>query len=123
MFPSGSAQITTAGSGTIPGSLIALSYGTTIATNASLGPYFEITVTDGVAFTMGAPTNGRIGDEINYTFKNTSGGAMGAITWNAAFALAGPFTNPATGNSRSIKFRRDGSLWREQSRNAADVPN
>lgn len=51
-----------------------------------------------------------------------SGGAMGAITWDTSYKLAGAFTNPATGQVREITFRRDaaGSVWREVSRTAAD---
>lgn len=99
-----------------------LTYGTTIATNASLANFFVVTVTDGVAFTMSAPLNATTGQIINYTIKNTSGGAVGAITWNAVFKM-GTFTTPATANQRSIQFLYDGTNWIETYKGVADVPN
>jgi hypothetical protein len=100
----------------------ALTYGTTIATDAALGNEFDITVTDGVAFAISAPTNPTDGQRITYTLRNTSGGAMGVVTWNAVFKMAA-LTNPATGFSRSIDFRYDGSNWVQISQTGVDVPN
>lgn len=99
-----------------------LTYGTVIATDASLGNSFTITATDGVAFTISAPSNLVAGKQISYTVRNTSGGALGAITWNAVFKMAA-FANPATANSRSISFVYDGANLVEVSRTPADVPN
>ena len=99
-----------------------LTYGTVIATDASLANTFSITATDGVAFTISAPTNLVAGKQITYVVRNTSGGALGAITWNAIFKMAA-FTSPATANSRSITFVYDGTNLVEVSRTPADVPN
>lgn len=99
-----------------------LPYGTVIATDASLANAFTITATDGVAFAISAPSNLSAGKQITYTIRNTSGGALGAITWNAVFKMAA-FTNPATANSRSIAFIYDGTNLVEVSRCAADIPN
>lgn len=99
-----------------------LPYSTVIATDASQASIFSITVTDGVAFTISAPLKPTTGQEITYTIRNTSGGAMGAITWNAVFKLAA-FTNPATATNRSITYVYDGTNWVELNRAGADVPN
>jgi hypothetical protein len=71
-----------------------------------------------------------IGSNAQFTtirIRNTGGGVMGAITWNAHYHLAGAFTNPATGQYRSITFIQDGNVglgdWYEVARTAADAPN
>jgi len=102
-------------------------YGTTITSDLDLGLFFLITVTDAVAFTVSNPANvpatTGVAPVITYDIYNNSGGAMGAITWGAAFRLAGAFTNPAAGQHRLITFSYDGSAWRELSRSAADQAN
>ena len=100
----------------------ALTYSTSIDTDASLGNFFDITVTDGVAFTINAPTIPVDGHEITYTIRNASGGAVGAITWNAVFKLA-TLTNPANGFSRSVTFRYNGTNWVQIAQTGVDVPN
>jgi hypothetical protein len=99
-----------------------LPYSTAISTDAGLANAFTITATDGVAFTISAPYNLSAGKQVTYTIRNTSGGALGAITWNAIFKMAA-FTNPATATSRSITFVYDGTNLVEVSRTPADVPN
>jgi hypothetical protein len=94
----------------------------TIATDASKGSDYVITATNGTAFTISSPTNPFTGQTISYLIRNTSGGALGAVTWGAAFKLAA-WTSPANANSRSISFRYDGTNWIERSRTPADVPN
>lgn len=96
-------------------------YGTTVTIAAENGNYFPITVTNTTAFTMAEPTNPFTGQLITIQIANSSGGAMGTITWNAAFKLAGAFTNPATGYSRLIQFIFNGSFWYEVSRTANDA--
>ena len=98
-----------------------LTYGATIATDASLGEHFRITATNGTAFTISNPTEPVMSRIITYDILNSSGGALGAITWGAAFKLAGAFTNPANTMRRTITFRFDGTNWIEQSRAAADI--
>lgn len=99
-----------------------LTYGTTVVTPAGQGNLFSLTVTDGVAFAMSAPTNPSTGQMLTYVIRNTSGGAVGAITWNAVFKMAA-FTTPATANNRSITFVYDGTNWVELYKTAADVGN
>lgn len=97
-----------------------LTYGASVATNAAWkGPY-KITVTNGTAFTVANPANPYARD-ITYDILNSSGGAMGAITWDTQFLLAGAFTNPANGKRRTITFYWDGTSWVEKNRAAADI--
>src|SRR5262245_33238562 len=103
-------------------SVTTLPYGTTIATDARSGENFTITATNGTGFTISAPTNPVTGQVITYTIRNTSGGALGAITWNSVFKMAA-FTAPATTNSRSISFVYNGTNWVERFRSASDIPN
>jgi hypothetical protein len=105
-----------------------LTYGTVVATTSTGAVVGDIAqfftgVTDGVAFTMSLPTGYLVGQTLTYYIKNNSGGAMGAITWNAGFFLAGgTFTNPAAGKARSITFfYQGGGKFAELSRASADI--
>jgi hypothetical protein len=101
-----------------------LTYGPVINIDASLGNLFIVTITDGVAFTFAAPTNppsGASTQRITILARNTSGGAHGAGTWNAAFkALAFPAI--ATANNRTFSFNWNGANWIQEVY-TADVPN
>lgn len=98
-----------------------LAYSATIATDTNTGNVFPIVATNGTAFTISNPTNAALGKAVTYDIKNSSGGAMGAITWGAAFLLAGAFTNPANTKRRTITFYYDGTNWIETNRAAADI--
>lgn len=108
--------------GNLVQSRVVLTYGTTVAFDASLANVYSLTVTDGVAFAISAPTNATAGKVITITIRNTSGGAVGTITWNAIFKMAA-FTTPATAFNRSISFVYDGTNWVELYKTAADVAN
>lgn len=104
---------------------VTLTYGTTVATNFSLGGYFTLNITDGVAFAFSAPTNPVAGGLLTYDIKNGSGGAHGTITWNSAFlggaagaVGTGAFVTIANTKRRIIQFRYDGTNWIEVSRTA-----
>jgi len=101
--------------------LFTATYGTTVATNMLNGDKHYIPVTNGTAFTISAPVNPQIGQELTYLIINSSGGAMGTITWDAAFKLAGAFTNPAATKARTITFLYGGAAWYEISRAGADI--
>lgn len=101
---------------------MALTYGTSVAVTANRARTFKVTPTDGVAFTILNPTGGVVGKIITIRVHNTTGGALGAVTWDTAYKLAA-WTNPATGFSRSISFEFDGSAWIECGRTTTDVPN
>jgi hypothetical protein len=99
-------------------------YSASIAINAALGNVFTITATNGTAFTVANPTNASDGRTLTVTIRNTSGGALGVVTWDTQYKLAA-WTSPANGFSRSITFIFDNALtvWREQTRTTVDVPN
>lgn len=99
-----------------------ITYSASITIDCNLGNVFQTTATNGTAFTINAPTN--VGDcqVITLSIRNNSGGALGAVTWNAAFRLAA-WTSPANGNSVQITFyyNADTGQWYETSR-SADTP-
>lgn len=97
--------------------------GGAVATDFTFGGPFKITVTDGIAFTISNPTGAASGDRILYDILNSSGGAMGAITWGTNFALAGAFTNPASTKRRTIEFYFNSAdtKWVEIARAGADI--
>jgi hypothetical protein len=96
--------------------------GSGMAWRANTGNYFKLTITDGVAWTINAPLNPQQGQVMTLTVRNTSGGALGAATFNAVFKMAA-WVSPATGNSRSVTWKYDGANWVEVSRTPSDVPN
>lgn len=104
-----------------------LTYGPSIAIDASLGNNFVVTITDAVAFVTAAPTNtppSGFGQLISITYRNASGGAHGAGTFNAVFKTqATPFPAIANGFSRTVWFLWNGTNWVEVARSAADVAN
>lgn len=83
---------------------------------------FVITATNATAFTINSPTSAIKGKRITVVIRNTSGGALGVVTWNAVFKLS-TWTQPANGNSRSIDYRFDGSNWIQIGQTGVDVPN
>jgi hypothetical protein len=98
-----------------------LTYGTTITPDMAQANILGINVTNGTAFTIANPTHGSTGQRLTFDILNSSGGAMGAITWGAMFKLAGAFTNPANGKRRTISFYDNGANWVETNRAAADI--
>jgi len=99
-------------------------YSASITPDASQGVWQTITVTNGTAFTINAPTNTPDSShtkELAIEVVNSSGGAMGAITWNAAFVFTnGAFVNPANTKKRHVRFEWNGSNWIETARALAD---
>jgi hypothetical protein len=94
----------------------------TITLNALAGNEFDITVSTASAIAMAAPTNPSDGQLICVAFKNTSGGAMGTVTWNAVFKT-GTFTAPATGANRTLMFKYNGTNWIQVFAGTLDIPN
>lgn len=93
-----------------------------ITLDASLANEITINGTTNTAYTINVPTNPVTGQRITITIRNTSGGALGAATWNAVFKMVA-WTNPLNTFSRSIEFRYDGTNWVERMRSAADISN
>jgi hypothetical protein len=100
----------------------ALAYSASMTLDAADATRFVITPSNGVAFTINAPTNLTAEQEIEVVITNNTGGALGAATWNAIFKMAA-WTQPATGFHRGIRFWYDGSFLYEICRNTVDIPN
>lgn len=91
--------------------------------NMNLGNYVVSAQTTNVAQLIGIPTNPRTGLPLIIEFRNTSGGAAGAVTWNAVFKITGAWTSAANNNNRKICFVYNGTNWVEQWRQTSDTPN
>lgn len=99
-------------------------YGTTTTPDASTGNVQQINVTDGVAWTLANATNPSLAEFLNIQIRNTSGGAMGAVTLGSEYRMAA-IPAIANGQNRSFFFFRDpgNNKWVEITRSPADVPN
>lgn len=90
-------------------------YSASISPNAGAGQWQTITVTNNSIFTINAPTNppdATHTQELTIEISNTSGGAMGVITWNAAFVFAGvTWANPGSAKKRFARFEWNGLVW------------
>lgn len=103
---------------------VAPTYGANITIDCRLGDWFIVTVTNNSAFNFLAPTFCMEGKEITLTIKNTSGGAHGAVTLNAAYHHEPTgFGGVATGFHTSISFRLTGAVWTEVNRTWGPVAN
>jgi hypothetical protein len=110
--------------GRLTSGILAPAYGVAVAINTNTKDTFDVVATDGVPFAIMNPVNAISGQRITIRIKNTSGGALGAVTWQSAYKLAGAWVNPADGHSRSITFLYDSTgAAAEMYRSAADVPN
>jgi hypothetical protein len=95
--------------------------GGAVSVNMLTDSSFRLTVTDTTGFTINSPSNSARGDRLLLVIKNSSGGAMGTITWGGSFKLAGTFINPASTKQRLIEYIYDGTNWLEITRTGADV--
>jgi hypothetical protein len=104
---------------------VAETYSTSITPDLRTGNHRTITITDGVAFAINAPTGPYFdGMEVTFTIINSSGGAHGAITWNTVWKLAGALAAIANGSNKTVTFRFSGTTnFYEASRSPADVAN
>lgn len=102
------------------GKTYAPTYGTTVTADPFQGDHQRIVATNGTGFTITSTiTSGAqyTGLEMLVDIVNSSGGALGTISWNAAFSLTGgTLTAPANGSRASLRFRFDGTNWVEVSR-------
>ena len=106
----------------VPDRTAALTYSATMTPAPALGNEQAITPTNGTAFTVNQPAViPPAGDELTITVINTFG-ALGAATFNG-YKLGSAWTQPANGFTRSIRFRSNGTLYREVDRTAVDVSN
>lgn len=100
-----------------------LTYSASITPNRRNGEWQRIVANDGTAFTINAITNLWPGCIVEFTIYNTHTAALGAVTWNSIYHLAGAWVQPLNGFNRSVRFRYDGSVLDEICRTAADVAN
>lgn len=97
-------------------------YSASITIDASTANWFFINANNGTAFTINTPTNPSIGQRITIKIQNTSGGALGVITWSASFKMA-TLTSPGNGFEVALDFIYDGANWRQIGTPANNVPN
>lgn len=108
-----------------------ITYSASMTPDASLGPYQRITITDGSAMTINAPTGALSGDTLMIEIVNSSGGAHGTITWDpiTVYRIAGGATGfpggltpaIANGKRRTITLQSDGTHWVESARVDSDI--
>jgi len=85
---------------------------------------FIIPASTNAAIAIPLPTNAVVGQVFGIMLVNTSGGALGAITPNAAYRVGAAWSSPATAFNRTLWFLCiSAALFREVGRTAADVPN
>lgn len=102
---------------------VAVPYSASMTFDAAAGTEFIVLVTNGTAFTINAPLNPSDGQIITLTIRNRNAAPIGAVTFNAVFALSA-WTQPAGGQSRSIQFRYDLSVtkWEQINQTGVDIP-
>jgi len=99
-----------------------LAYGATVSPDMGVADRQYVAVTNGSAFAIAAPANPTAYQTLFLTISNQSGGALGAITWNAVYKF-GTLALPATGFQKTISFTYDGASWFENFQSSANVPN
>lgn len=102
---------------------VVVAYAPVMAIDASLGNIFQIIATNATAFTISTPLNPTDGQVITFDLKNTSGGALGAITLGAGYLVGQPFPSPVNTKRRTISFyyNATAALWIELNRAQADM--
>ena len=118
-LPSGLTPVPTYNNGLPIGQAV---YGATIPITAGSSDHFRINATNGTAFKISNPTHPKLNQRITIWILNSSGGALGIVTWDTLYKMT-TWTSPATGYGRGIEFRFDGTYWMEISRSASDVSN
>jgi hypothetical protein len=91
---------------------IAATYGATVSIDAAAATTHVIAATNATAFTILNPTNPATGRLLVVQVKNTSGGALGTVTWDTLYKMA-TFVKPANGFTRSAGFSYNGTNWTE----------
>jgi hypothetical protein len=96
-----------------------LTYGVNIAVDMLKYSRFdhpEINITNGSAFLIQDPSNGKVGDILNIFMRNTFG-APGVVTFDSAYRLGSAFAAPAINFGILISFEFTNlGLWVEKSR-------
>jgi hypothetical protein len=101
-----------------------LTYSASITPSAQDGDWQYVLATNGTAFTINNasnPPDSSHTQDLTVEIVNTSGGALGAISWGAIYVfVGGAFTAPASGFARFIRFAWNRSKWVEIARSSAD---
>lgn len=88
----GAFTVATSGTDYAPAGVVTLTDATTIATDASLGTEFRVTL--GGSRTMGNPTNAVDGQRILYRVKQPASGGPWTITWGSNFRFGADLPQP-----------------------------
>ena len=98
-------------------------YGPSINVDASVLPLngkLNITPTDLNTFTINAPTNARVGQEISFVITNTTGASLGDLIWDSGasgYRLDSSWVQPINLTANTITFiYTNYGLWMEKSR-------
>ena len=97
-------------------------YSASITFDVLTGNIFEITPTNNSAFTINKPLHPSEAAEISISILNTTGGALGTLTWGVAgdFSMSS-WTQPANNTIKTITFYNNGVRWVEKTR-TGDIP-
>jgi len=101
---------------------IIVPYTSSMTINAADGNLFQISPTNNVAFALNVPTNPTEGQEIFITIKNSTAGALGAVTWSGIFKMTA-WTQPAAGFRRTLHASYNNGEWQQVGRHDLDIPN
>ena len=93
--------------------------GTAFTPNCAHGDYFRYTLSG--AATIGVPTSGYYGAELDIDIVNPTGGALNTV-FNAVYktTFAGTLA-VAAGKRRTVRFRLDGTAWTQIGDASADI--
>lgn len=100
---------------------ITVAYSAAMTLDTSSGNEFDITATNNTAFSVVTSNDTGDGQLMLLMIRNTSGGALGALTLGGVFKSANT-TQPANGFSRARMFRNNGTNWVQVAADV-DVPN
>lgn len=103
--------------------ITAITGGATATPRPPLETVSRFEVGDATAFTVAAPAcRPKTGMIQHVDIVNTTGAALGTITWNAIYALTTTYQSPPAGGAYRITFVYDGTNWREISRSSGADP-
>lgn len=101
--------------------LLTATYGASVTIDAAQSDVFAVTANDANNFTIANPRSSVKGVELMFIVKNDTAGALGTLTWDTQYKLAGAWIQPAAGKRRTITFVSDGTDLVEKSRSAGDI--
>lgn len=101
----------------IAGTIVSPTYGASVAIDPRAGNIFDVYATDGAAFAIARPMSGGsvgtppAGASITIRIWNSTGGALGEVTWHADYHLAGAWTAPGAGKMKAITLLKRADAW------------